>query len=381
MATLFNTLHVEVVPRGGAIDWDLKLRPISFVVPHPADAFQPYSFGYEWNLLDPGTLARRDGYVVWEEDRHIWLGTNGAWVGISLEDGTNPYDGIMPVVVVRKEEQADYWGEALGADVVNAFEQLSLQLANMWENSFMQTHGQPFGVNLGVPDGTTFRSGPKKPWLVEDVAKDKVPPSLTFPKPEVDLTEVTAMLDWFLKATGSAKSLPPSAWSGEEKDLSGFAKMIDNMELMEVREEELQMWAAVEEELFTKSVMVWNRWPDLREGQKEFPEGVTLQVVHQPVTFPESPTDKLANLKVASDLNVDSPAHYIAREEDIPLDKAMEKVLEIVEANKEIKKAKGPSLSDMPPIPAFQGKAEGGQEDDKGNNQGAEEGAEEGTKE
>lgn len=365
MATFFNTVHVEVVHRKGAIDWDLKLRPISFVVADPEDAFQPYKFAYEWNLQDPETLDRRDGWVVWTEEHHKWVGTNNAWFGISDEDGSNPYEGQMPIVVVRKEEHGDYWGEPLGAAIVDEFQQLSLQLSNMWENGFMQTHGQPFGVNLGVPEGTTFRSGPKKPWLVDGVGKDKVPPSLSFPKPEVDIEKVIALLDWFLKAEGATKSLPPSAWSGEEKDLSGVAKKIDNMELMEVREEELPMWVDVEEELFQKSVMVWNRWPDLRDGQPEFPEDITLQVVHQPVTFPEATADKLTNLKVATDLNVDSPVHFIAREEGISLDEAMDKVLEIVEANQKIKKAKGPSLTDMPPIPAFQGKAEGGQQDDQ----------------
>lgn len=360
MASLFNTLHLEIVPRAGAIDWDLKLRPISFVVPDPQNIFKPLRFAYEMNLLDPDTLATRDGYVLWTPEKHVWVSEGMKEYGISLEDGSNPYSPVMPIVVIRKEEKDDYWGDPLGQDVVDAFEQMSLQVSNMWENLFMQTHGQPFGINLGLPEGTKLRTGPKKPIMVDGVSKDKIPPSLSFPKPDPDITKVYEACDWFLNITSGARGLPPGAWSSEEKDLSGYAKMIDNMELLEMREEELWAWADVEEDGFEKSKMVWNRWPQINGGRL-MPDWVHLQVQFKPVSFPEDPTEKIIRVKQEIGINVNSPAHYLASERGMPLEQAIEEVKRISQINREIRAAGGsPDLSGLIRNQAVEPGLEGG---------------------
>lgn len=346
MAVLFNTIHVEVVPRNRAIDWDLKLRPISYAVPDPDNQFEPYRFAYKYDMMNPETMVVRTGTIVWTREQHLWVGDGGGVeLGLSLSNGANPYGGKMPIVVIRKEEQDDYWGEAIGTDIVDAFEQASLQVANMWETMFFQTHSQPLGVNLGLPPGSKLQTGPRKPILTENVGRDKESPRLEFLKPETDIDRVMTVIDWFVKSTGSAEGMPPGAWSGEQKDLSGFAKLIDNIELLENREEEQPMWVGKEQELFEKSKMVWNRWPGARpEEAKDMPEDVHLAVTFEPVSFPEQPLDEMAHLKLEIELNLNSAAHYLARRDGISLDEAMKRVKEFAKANKELDDIKAPKL-------------------------------------
>lgn len=371
MAVLFNAIHVEVLLRNGAIDWDLKLRPISYVVPDPENVFQPYRFAYDYNMLNPKDMTVRKGTVVWSKEQHVWAGEGGGTeLGLSLDNGANPYQGELPIVVIRKEEQDDYWGEAIGQDIVDAFEQVSLQVANLWENMLFQTHSQPLGINLGLPQGSNLKTGPRNPLLVDGVGKDKERPSLEFLKPENDIERVMAVIDWYIKTTGSSEGLPPSAWSGEEKDLSGFAKLIDNFELLENREEEQPMWVGKEEELFETSKMVWNRWPGARpKDAQDMPEDVHLSVTFQPITFPQQPLEELGVLKLEIALNLNSAAHYLMKRDGISLDEAMKRVTEIAEVNKKLQAINAPEL------PAFitgsgnaqaGGVGEGGDEEGEG---------------
>jgi hypothetical protein len=331
-STLLNTVHLEVVPRKGRIDWDIRLRPGVIIIEDPDDYLQFVKFAYEFNLLDPKTLKSRVGWVYWTEDEHKYLMKNGETVGMSLEDGSNPYGGRIPIVTVRKLIQDNYWG-AFGSDLVDAFEQATLQLANLWENAFLQTHGQPVGTNLGLKPGQTLVTGCKNPILCENVGKDDVPPGLEFVSPEPKIVEVRDLVDWYIKSLGQDYGLPPSSWSLDEVAESGFAKFMNNIELFEDRDDSQTMWIKVEQDLFDKSRMVWNRWAS--ENQvTPIPEDLDLQVTFQPVRLPESPTDKATRYTMGIKAGITSPVRYFMEEENLSREEAIAKAKEIDEENK-----------------------------------------------
>jgi hypothetical protein len=330
---LLNTVHIEVVPRHGKIDWDFRLRPCTMVVPDPDDYLHFVKFAYEFNPMNPDTLQARVGWVYWTKENHFYLMGDGELVGVSLDDGSNPYAGEIPIVTVRKLEQDDYWGH-FGADLVDGFEQATLQLANMWENGFMQTHGQPFGVNLGLKKGETLITGPKNPITVDNVGKDDVPPDLRFVKPDADITIVRDLVEWFMNINGQAYGLPEGSWTAQAASPeSGFARFIKNLELFEDRDDVQDMWIKVEQELFEKSRMVWNRWA-MENKVKPIPEDLELQVAFQPVKMAEDPTEKIARYTAATKLGVSSPVRYFMEEEGLDEEAAKAKVEKIAEENK-----------------------------------------------
>jgi hypothetical protein len=330
-STLLNTVHIEVVPRKGLIEWDIRLRSGVIVIEDPDDYLQFVKFAYEFNPLDPATLRARTGWVYWTKDEHKYLPTASDPVGMSLEDGSNPYAGEIPIVTVRKLAQDNYWGR-FGADLVDGFEQVYLQLGNLWENAFMQTHGQALGINLGLKKGETLVTGPKNPILVEAIGKDEVAPDLRFVKPDADITIVRELIEWYVNANGLCYGLPPGSWSLDTTPESGFAKFMNNIELFEDRDDGQAMWIKVEEELFRKSRTVWNRWA-LENGNKQIPEDLELQVTFQPVRLPESPVDKATRYTMGIKAGITSPVRYFMEEEGLKRDEAIAKAKEIEEEN------------------------------------------------
>lgn len=330
-SSLYNTVHFEIVPRKGRIDWDIRLRPGVIVVPDPDDYLQFANFAYEFNPMDPATLKARNGWVYWTPDEHKYIVASGETIGMSLDSGENPYGGEIPIVTVRKLIQDDYWG-SFGADLVDAFEQANLQLGNNWENGFMQTHGQAFAINLGIKPGQTLVTGPKNPINVEDVGREDFPPSLGFVKPDADIEVVLNMVEWLIKNCGQSYGLPPSAWSLDEVPESGFAKFMNNIELFEDREDGQAMWIEIERDAFRKSRMVWNRW-SVENGAKQIPEDLELDITFPPVSMPENPSEKMTRYTMGIKAGVSSPVRYFMEEENLEREAAIAKAKEIEEEN------------------------------------------------
>lgn len=335
-STLLNTTHAEVVVRRGLIDWEIRLRPDVTVIPDPEDYLEFVKFAYQWNPKDPETLVPTKGWVYWSDEKHVFISSGGKLVGMAADGSPeNPYkdakgEPVIPIVTVRKiEDISDYWGR-FGADLVDATQASNLQIGNMWETMFLQTHGQPFGVNLGLKSGARLLVGAKHPIVVEKVSKDDVPPSLTFPKPDPDLVEARDVIDWFQKMNAAAYSLPPSAWSMDETRLSGFAKFMDNIELMETREEEIENWEDVEQDLFNKSAIVWNKW---NEGNAVDPE-IEVRVTFPDVQIPETPTEKTARWAVAIKSGQASLVDYFQETEGLDKDEALKRAQEVEKNNK-----------------------------------------------
>lgn len=327
-SSLFNTLHTEVVPRKGAIDWDIRLRPMTIAVPDPEDCLTYSKIAFACNVMNPDTLIPAGGWIYWSKDFYAMRLTNQDWVGMENEEGLNPY-GIIPVVVIRKAEQDDYWGFG-GSDLVDGFEKLNIQFAQTWETAFMQTFGIPFGVNLHLKPEETLKIGPRKPVTVEDVGKDEVPPSLTFPKPENDIDKLTDLVTFYIKALGNSEGLPPSAWSMEEIPESGFAKFMNNIESIENREDGINRWKKVEAELFNTSRVVHNYYAK-EWGVKPIPEDIYMELNYPAVKIPESPLERTTRYVAAKAAGLTSAVRYYMEEKGLTEEQATELVKKIQE--------------------------------------------------
>ena len=342
-STLLNTIHVEVVLRDGLIDWDLRLRPGTVVAQDPNDFQKFATIAFAWKPMDPDTLVEADGWIFWSLERHIFIDTGtGLIIPMSSDSGKNPFASI-PVVIIRKTDSDDYWGR-FGEDIVFAFEQANLQLGSLWENLFLQTYGQPVAINLKI-QGPKIKLGPKNPIVVDGLMKDDAEPRLLFPKPDPDIKEVQDVIDWLIKTSGAAYGLPPSAWAQEETRLSGFAKFIDNQELLEGRDDEVDRWQKVEKELFEKSRMVWNA---LGEGTN-VAEDIELRVTFPPVKFVEDPAEEIAAFLLKVKAGVASVVDWFMEKEGLDEKAAIERAKRIAKLDKEINPE--PEMPPLPPRP------------------------------
>jgi hypothetical protein len=347
-STLLNTVHAEVVMRKGAIDWDIRLRPDVTVIQDPDDYLAFSALAYKLNVIDPNTLKPVDGWVYWTADRHIFISGGGQEIGMSVKDGSNPYkDGgepVIPIATIRKQEDVgDYWGR-FGADLVEAIQSMNIQLGNIWETTTLQVHGQPLFINIELEPGQEVLLGPKHPLVAKKVTKDDVPPDVKFPKPDPDIQETQAFLDWFIKGNASAYGMPPSAWSMDEQRLSGFAKFMDNIELLEMREEDQTQWQAIESDLFRKSVIVWNYW---NEGSK-VAEDLDVRVTFPAAKIVETPLEEAQRWTMELADGRRSLVDYFVDTEGLDRARALERALEVAKEKREISAAGPQPLAILP---------------------------------
>lgn len=347
---LLNTIHVEPVPRNGSIDWDIRLRSGSMVVEDPDNYLAYVKFAHEVSIIDPETLRPLYGWIYWTKDNHqFWASNSGEWTGIENKEGLNPYDGVIPVVIVRKFEQEDYWGDH-GSDLVKAFQDVNVQLWNMWQDAIMQTHGMPFTVNCGFKPNQKVKTGPSHGVNVSDIQKDDVTPTFEFVKPDNDIVVIMNMIDWYLKTAGLTYGLSPSSWTMDQLPESGFAKFVDNWELLEIRELMQPMWIKVERKLLKNSIMVWNATFAGQDGKKAIDENLSVNVAFPAVKFPESPTEKQTNLALATSNGVSNAVRYFMENEGLDRNAAFSKAEILREEIAKLGKI-GQELLSVPDVP------------------------------
>jgi hypothetical protein len=342
--TVLNTAHFEVVVRGKAIDWDIHLRPKVTVLQHPDNYLDFIKFAYQWGAINPEheTLKEFEGWIYWTEDEHYMIRTDKVKVGLTREDSSNPYrdkddNGVIPIVTIRKIEQDEYWGR-FGADLVHTVELMNLQLGTLYESGLLETHGIPIIKNCKLTSGAIVKLGRRNPIVVDDLTTDDKDPSIEFAKPEPDIEDMMAFCDWLIKEVGATYGLPPSAWALEEKRMSGYAKHLDNMELLEMREDELSMWERAEIDAFEKSRLVYNTWAS-EWGAKEIDKDMTLKATFPDTKFPESPKEKAERLLAEFQAGINSPVQYFIETEGLTEEEAVKKAIKLAQHNAQVRRA------------------------------------------
>lgn len=343
---LFNTAHLEPVYRRGRIDYDFRLRPESLAIGAFDDYldFDQFARSIEVSRLGEGTAK---GFILWTEDEYIFVREDG-FVFPACDaglDGSNPFsmqvwrekDLPIPVNRARKVEGREYWGR-YGCDIVDAYEQAAIQLGNLWENVFLQGHGVPIFTNCNLKEGERKRVGPKDPIVVEKVQKDDVPPGLAFAKTEPDIEQTRALIDWFVKQNGGSYFMPPSAYATEEKEMSGFAKLVDSSELIEDREQGLSDFRAIERQNFEASVAVWNANHPVKA--EHIDPAIELRVTFPEVEVLQTPQDEATTIALEIQNNLASSVDYIMRKRKISdREEAKKLALEIIAENADMKAA------------------------------------------
>lgn len=202
--------------------------------------------------------------VTWTDKEHyrqrvsniIDLSVKGNKIPIGDNKGMiNPY-GKIPYAVLRLEEQNDFWGEGQ-TDLVNFNEQINFLLSDLINSGvIMQSWGTPVAINCGLSyknekGGASFRKvrlGAKHPLVVENAKTDEVEPSFEFKSANPLLVEVRETIDWMIKLIAITKGLDPNSFLQEVKATSGFSKVVDSLDEMELRQDDIEPCRAYEEE-------------------------------------------------------------------------------------------------------------------------------------
>lgn len=169
----------------------------------------------------------------------------------------NPY-GIIPYAVLRLKEQGDFYGNGM-TDLVNGNEQINVILTELMnEHILMGGAGTVLATNCGLAtqkqDGSTsikhVKVGRKHPIVRDNVQTTDVPPSIEYVSTQPLLQELRATVDWYIKMFALSKGLNPNSFLAEIQDTSGFSKVMDAFEQIELRKDDIEPCRIFEDERF-----------------------------------------------------------------------------------------------------------------------------------
>ena len=193
--------------------------------------------------------------VFWSDTQHYILDKDDKPIPQPENpDNINPY-GVLPFAILRMKETENFWGEG-DTQLVNICEKTNILLASAYHNVIMQSHGQAIAINFNVKG--ELQTGPDTVIQADNVSTDMQTPQFQFAHPEPAINESMQFIDWIIKTAGMMRGLAANSLSIEAKAESGAAKAIDNFELMELREDDLEILRPFEKQLFNISRTVWN---------------------------------------------------------------------------------------------------------------------------
>lgn len=193
--------------------------------------------------------------VVWTKDAHYKEDKAGVRSPVGdNEDEINPFknkdgEGVLPFPDLMIAEGEDIWGEGQ-SDLVNVNEIVNFLLTFLLNDSIiLGSSGTLLAINLGLNQkGLTednirekkVRVGRRHPLQVENVRTDMQAPDLRYVSSEPLIVEIQNAVDYRIKQIAVLKGLNPNTILSTVKDTSDYQKMMDALEQIEIRKDDVE---------------------------------------------------------------------------------------------------------------------------------------------
>ena len=329
-AKLFNTSLTQVAFNKDTGKIDYIIEP-SYKIKVKTDEFdynKISEFSYEKELKNiKGETEVFD--IVWTDTQHYKrdIHNNESSIG-NNEAMKNPYK-VIPVSILRLTEGEDFWG--VGAeDVVNMNEMVNFLLTFLANDAIiLGSSGTLLAVNLDLlhkgevskDSGLKkVRAGRRHPIVVENASTDKAAPRLEYVSTNPLITEIQQSIDYRIKQVAVLKGLNPNTIISEVKDTSDYQKMMDSLEQIEIRRDDIEPCRTYEEELFKITRIVNNtayQDKELRAKFKlqEIPEDAVFKVDFAEIEVELTNTELWADRKEKLALNLISVLDIMMEED------------------------------------------------------------------
>ena len=275
--------------------------------------------------------------VVWTEDEHYRLDAFGNISNVPKGNGTNPY-GVLPFPVLRLKNSVDFWGEGQN-DLINVSEQTNVLLTKLVNSDvIMGTEGTVLAINLDLhkqgeeeQGEKRVRTGRRHPISVDNVKADDQQPTLQHISTDPHIVETREMIDWYIRMIANFKGLNPNAVMSAIKDTSDFQKIMDAVEQMEIRKDDIEKCRVFEHDRFEITKTMNNVLVDTEEGLQPIPEEAEIMVDFAEIEVQKTPQDLREERDWRLEKNLTTLTEILMSENpDLTIDQAKE----IIEENK-----------------------------------------------
>lgn len=284
----------------------------------------------------PGASASATVYADWTESSFI----RRDWRGFALfdqgnSDGVNPYR-LLPFVPLFDSAPDDAFFLPGGDDIIEAQRAINVALANLWRAIELQSHGQAWAK--GLAGGEVLRAGPDRTIALPTDG------AFGFAAPNTPIEDVLKAIEFLIKQTAVANDLAANVFELDAKAESAAAKNAENRDLIEARQDDLDLWRLYETRLFEVLKRVVNT-----HRPNSIPEAATLSVDFGEIGEELSERDRLEAYRRRMEMGLWSPVDALMADNPDIRDRAL--ALQTLQERREEAAVLGAPFA----APAFQG--------------------------
>jgi hypothetical protein len=189
----------------------------------------------------------------------------------------------LPYVLFSKEEpHAGLLDFTTGADLVDGCLGVALLMVQLWHVIKYQSFKQGYIVGKNVPD--EFLSDPSA-WIALSGGIDgKASSSAGVLDVQSNYDRLWALIKERVSLVLAQYGVSPSQFFMTSSPQSGYALQVQNGRIVEKREEDLPRYSQYEQELYDKTVMVWNT--DKSEAERSMATDAVFSIEYGDVAYP-----------------------------------------------------------------------------------------------
>ena len=262
---LLGTVAVHV----GWEDGKFKYNPIMNFVPvmDPYNPLKPIGITYPLNkATGDWRNTDEDMYVYWSAEQHYMFDSTGKIIKVN-EDNINPY-GVLPFAFIQPNHMVDEFFNEGAMDIALGNKQIDIAMTMLQHH--IRTAGGQFVIE-GRVDANNIQLGLNKVVVVDEGSMSNI-------SSNTDITSIKEGIEFQLKTIAFNNNL--NFDFGLSGSKSGVALKIENLELLEAREDEVEKWRRAE-----KNIYEIERQIVQVETGLQLPESIALD--YSEVKFPD----------------------------------------------------------------------------------------------
>lgn len=319
---LLGTVLLRPVWRNGKMDLDVLTPDVLDVL--CGDTVEQLE---AVTITHAARTGRRD-----EVERTVWTAETVErldYRGGVITSEENPYKILPFVPVFSTTPTADFW-QAGAADLVLVQDAINARLSDLFYVLRFQSFGVGWtrGGKVKQAQGQlqTLETGPGSLLVLPENGE------VGFAQPNAPIEQSLAAIDFLIKQAAITNGLSAASVSTDPTEESGISKIVGNSELLELRRDDVALFARYEDRLFQLFRTVWNT----HNPGNTISENAVLRVdFHEPAPT-TTPLERLKEQQALLEMGLASHVDVlIERNPDLSRDAARAKLLEIRDEIKE----------------------------------------------
>lgn len=328
-ASKFTKLHktalLRVVWRNGKLEIDILTPDIVDVV--TGDSPKDLRKVMVTNWPDTGK-AEDVTYSLWSAESFQLLD----WRGNVIETEPNPYKALPFVPCWDSLPTDSFWVKG-GGDLISAQDAINEKLTDL----MYIIRQQGFGVgyiksgNHGPSGMGTLDTVQANPGSFVVLPTDQNS-EIGFVSPEAPIQEVWETIQAIIQQAAIANGLSAHSLTAQPVSESGISKIVSNNELMEKRQDDIDLWRRYEVRLFDLVKLVWNT----HNPGKKFSDNAELTIDFAEIKQPSQEIEQSEKWQTLIDAGQASSVDWaMARNPDLSRDEAVEHLRKVKAEAKE----------------------------------------------